>query len=95
MEKNHMKLLIAILLDKKARLDERDDAVIDLANFHTQEALNALVEIASDPTEKRLWNKAGESIATIMYATGNVDWNVLNKLMPSARSAAKTYIESE
>ena len=46
--------LIAVLIDPTARLDERDDAAMDLANYDETEAEEALFRVATDPREDEL-----------------------------------------
>jgi HEAT repeat protein len=58
--------LITVLLDKSARFDERDDAASDLAAYDDDQALNALIRIATDATEDYvLLETCGEAIAEI------------------------------
>ncbi len=70
--KDQIELLINILLDKTAREDERDDAAIDLGRYLDLRALNALIKIASDPTEdKFIMDNCAESIGEICIG---LDW---------------------
>lgn len=86
MQRNSDKL-VEILLDKSARPDERDDAAIDLGGFDDNQSYQALVKIASDPSELEIlhWSCA-ESIGQIWKRRGNYDDEVFAKLTPAARS---------
>lgn len=42
--------LIEILFSNNVRLDEKDDALMVLANFDGIEVVNTLVKVASDPS---------------------------------------------
>ena len=42
---------VNILLDVRAREDERDDAAMDLGQFNDDRVLTALLQIASNPNE--------------------------------------------
>jgi hypothetical protein len=44
--------LIEVLLDVNARVDERDDAAIDLGEYDDDRALKALLSIVLDPNEE-------------------------------------------
>ncbi len=58
--------LISVLLNTTARIDERDDAGIDLGKYDDDRALNALLTIVLDPNVEPFINDAcGESIARI------------------------------
>lgn len=81
--------LIGVLLDPTARLDERDDAAIDLARFDAAEALAALISVARNPNEASLLlDSCCESIAEIWIRAGTLDEAVLDNLADSALSSA-------
>ena len=78
--------LIAVLQDKAARIDERDDAAMDLGNHDEPEALMALLEAATDPAEDvSIVSSAGESIGLIWQRTGMFDSELLGRLRPEAQ----------
>jgi hypothetical protein len=78
--------LIALLLNKEARLDERDDAAMDLAGFDDAKVIAALAVVGSDEAEDDLLlASCGTSLAEIWARRGNVDENVLQHLTPAAR----------
>ena len=95
MEKTEVDVLIDILLDANARIDEREDAAMDLAEYSDRKALSALVKVASNDNEKDLWEVSGESVATIMYNLDEVNMEVINGLTENARIAAVNYLESD
>jgi hypothetical protein len=54
------------LLDRKARIDERDDAAIDIGDFDDKRALQTLIIVASDVSESEIvLASCGESIGSI------------------------------
>lgn len=80
-------MLIAILLDKTARLDERDDAAMDLAGFDNERVITALVAVGSDSSEDALLQAScGETLAEIWVRLEHFDPTVLQRLSPVARS---------
>ena len=85
--------LSKILLDRTAPLSDRDDAAIDLACFDDQEAFQALLQIATDPSENEmLLASCGESIAEIWVRSGQFDPEVFEKLTGVARSEAQAVL---
>jgi len=81
--------LIDVLRDHRARLDERDDAAMDLAAFDTPEALAALVAVATDPNEDAmLLDSCGESVAEIWVRRGKIDEEVLDGMARPAQEVA-------
>ena len=78
--------LISVLRDRTARLDERDDAALDLAQYDEPEALHALIRVASDQSDDELLlDSCGQSIAEIWARLGIVENAVLLALTPTAR----------
>jgi len=94
---NKISLLIEVLLDKNAREDERDDAAMDLGNYNDDQALNALIKVATDPLEDNdtLSNSCGESIAAIFIKRGQYDRKIVDHLSPSAKNGALAMIQSQ
>lgn len=86
--KNDMDLLIRILLDKNAPIAERDDAALDLGSYKSETALQALISIASDPSEEFIADVAGESIAEIWIKFNFMEKLDYEKLIPVARKEA-------
>jgi hypothetical protein len=81
--------LIEVLLDKTARLDERDDAAMDLADFDGAKIIAALAIVGSDEAEDDLvLASCGGALAEIWNRRGSVDENVLQRLAPAARDEA-------
>jgi hypothetical protein len=63
-----------VLHDRSARIDERDDAAIDLGDSDDPLALRALLETARDSTDHwMVLGSCGESIAEIVTRTGVFD----------------------
>jgi hypothetical protein len=86
--------LISVLLDKSARIDERDDAAIDLRKYDEEIALESLLQIAIDPNEElTLMETCGESIAEIWVRNNRFNFDVYNKMHPQAQLEAKGYIK--
>jgi len=75
--------LIQILRDRSARVDERDDAAIDLGGSDDGGALAALLEIGvqSDDDDMVL-GSIGESMAQIAIRTGKFESSWLARLSP-------------
>lgn len=86
-------LLVEILLDVNARVDERDDAAIDLGKYDDDRALNALLSIAIDPTaEPFIIDVCGESIAEIWVRRNHFDLDLYKKMNFSAQHEVYNYI---
>jgi HEAT repeat protein len=82
--------LIEILLDRQARIDERDDAAIDLGSFDDESALQALVIVASDASESEIvLASCGESIGSIWQRRATWSQELLEKMTPTARREIK------
>ena len=87
--------LVGVLLDRRARHDERGDAAMDLGAYDEPEALAALVEVASDPeSDPDLLDSCGESIGEIWARTGTVDPAQLDRLRGEARTAAQGVLDA-
>jgi hypothetical protein len=85
--KDRMQLLIEILLDKTARVDERDDAAMDLHTYKDIEALKALTQVASDPNEDDWFlDSCAESIGEICADMNYFDDHSFKKLRPFAQN---------
>ncbi len=89
-------LLIDILLDKKARIDERDDAAMDLGKYNDDRALVALVKIASKPSQEDdfILDVCGESIGQILVKQENFRPDIISCLVPEAQTEAIAVIKS-
>ncbi len=86
--------LIELLFDASARIDERDDAAMDLGDFDDDRALNALIAYATNENNEDFMMEAcGESIARVLVHRDQFDINILNKLHPQAYHEAKSYIK--
>lgn len=81
--------LIAILLDVRARVDERDDAAMYLHKYDTVETERALLVVASDPNAPEMVvASCGESLGEIWKRRGHFSQADLNRLLPTARVEA-------
>lgn len=88
--------LIEILLDHNARLDERDDAAMDLYATDEPEALEALIKIASNSDEDLLLlTSSGESIGEILIRKQNLDTMILKKMQKQALAEALAIIKEK
>lgn len=86
--------LIMILLDESARIDERDDAAMDLGKFDDDRALRALLSVVLDPkTDPFILDVCGESIAEIWVRRNRFDFNSYKNMPPTARHEAHAYIK--
>ena len=79
--------LISVLLDKTLDPDnDRDDAAMDLGAYDEPEALTALIQVASDPTEPHdLLEQCADSIYAIWRRRGGADQAMVARLAPPAR----------
>ena len=85
MEPQDTAALIAILRDRSARVDERDDAAIDLGRSDDDRVLAALLEIAARSDDDHMvLSSVGESIAQIAIRRGNFESSWLTLLAPPA-----------
>jgi hypothetical protein len=88
--------LIDILHDATARIDERDDAAIDLGRSDDPRALRILLERASDPAEDAtIVTSAGESIGEIWLRRGGFGINLLRSLRPEAVAEIRALIAQQ
>ena len=87
-------LLIAILLDRTAREDERHDAAMDIGAYNDDRALNILTRLGSDPSEDNLiLDACGESLAEILVVRNEFRREVIEGLTPIAKKMAYAYIK--
>ncbi|MEU1471019.1 hypothetical protein ABZ434_22675 [Streptomyces sp. NPDC005761] len=78
--------LISVLLDRAARIDERDDAAMDLEAYSGEHVVKALVEVASSPVEDELvLDSAAESLGRILARDGGCPEALLASLRPDAK----------
>ncbi|MER8034936.1 hypothetical protein [Streptomyces hydrogenans] len=78
--------LISVLLDRTARIGERDDAAMDLEAYAGEHVVQALVEVASSPVEDDLvLASAAESLGQILARDGGFPEDLLESLQPAAR----------
>jgi hypothetical protein len=85
--------LVEILLDKNARIDERDDAAMDLGAYNDDRALSALLSIATDHTaEPVIMDVCGESIGEIWAERNFFDISLFKKMTPKAQFELYSYI---
>jgi hypothetical protein len=88
--------LVVILLDRAARIDERDDAAAYLAQTDDNAALTALLHVASDPTEDGIVvASCGESLAQIFVRSGRLDPAWLHELTPIALNEVIPWVRRE
>ena len=93
MMKDRIDLLIKILKDPTAREDERGDAAIDLGVYNDERALEALIIIASDPSEDVvIVDNCAESIGEICLGISQFNENVFKKLVPVAQKIVFVFI---
>jgi HEAT repeat protein len=88
-------LLIEILLDVNARIDERDDAAMDLGKYDDDRALNALLSIVLDPNaEPFILDVCGESIAEIWVKRNYFNFDLYKKMASVARNELYSYVKT-
>lgn len=82
--------LISVLLDRTARIDERDDAAMDLEAYSGEHVVKALVDVASSPVEDELvLASAAESLGRILARDGGCPEDLLASLRPDAKRIAE------
>lgn len=88
-------LLIEVLLDVNARIDERDDAAIDLGKYNDDRALNALLSIVLDAkAEPFIVDASGESIAEIWIKRNYFNIDLYKKMSAAARNEIYGYVKA-
>jgi hypothetical protein len=88
--------LIALLRNRAARVDERDDAAIDLGESSEGAAFRALFEISTSLTEpSMLQASAGESVAMIWLRNGLFRREQLDRMAPAAKAEAEALIRRQ
>ena len=79
-------LLIEILEDESSRLDEIDDAIIDLGQLRSLKPLNPILKIAiNSKKDEMLLESAGEALAQIMIDLDEYDGRFVESLAPVAQ----------
>jgi HEAT repeat protein len=92
MEPDRIADLVQLLTDRSARLDARDDAAIDLGGSDDPRAIDALIEVGSDPDEdKGISATCGEWLAHIASRGGE---NAKRWLLVLSHEAAAEYRRS-
>lgn len=85
MDQSRIDNLIEILRDKSARIDERDDAAIDLGFSDDPRVIDALLEVGSQiGDEEMVVASCGESVAQIAIRTGRFERSWREILAPAA-----------
>lgn len=83
-------LLIKILLDPSARVDEKDDVAMDLGDYDDERALFALFEAGSNLNEDSMvLDSCGESIGEILIRKNDFRKKELNKLPEDTKVGVK------
>lgn len=86
MDDTRLQQLIGILFDESARLDERDDAAIDLGRSDDPRAIDALLRVGASVGESdMLVGSCGESLGEIAVRIGRFDRRWPDMLRPEAR----------
>jgi hypothetical protein len=84
--KDDVDLLIEILFDPKARIDEKDDAAMYLADYPEQRVINALLTKGKDVAEDDIiLNSCGESLGQIWTNQNQFDKNAYHILSGTTR----------
>lgn len=82
-----VKGLIEVLLDETARIDERDDAGMDLGKYSDARAIEPLISVILDlKNEDWFVESCASSLAEIWCALGYWDKDVVLKMRSEARS---------
>ncbi|MFJ3941780.1 hypothetical protein [Streptomyces parvus] len=87
--------LISVLLDRTARVDERDDAAMDLEAYSGEHVVKALVDVVSSPVEDELvLDSAVESLGRILARDGGCAADLLASVRPDARRMVKDILRA-
>lgn len=87
------KQLVGLLLDREARIDERDDAAIDLAKSDDPQVITSLPAVASDALENEtISSSCGESLAEIAIRQGLPVDRWLSKVARAARRELRAWV---
>jgi len=86
--------LVQVLLDINARIDERDDAAMDLGKYNDDRALNALLSIVLNPnSDPFILDVCGESIAEIWVSRNYFNLELYKRMAPPAQRELFNYIK--
>lgn len=86
-------LLVDILLNINARVDERDDAAMDLSAYDDKRALDALITVVKrNDDENFIMSTCGESIAEILVRQKAYKKEVV-ELIKGLNKTAKAAVE--
>jgi hypothetical protein len=86
--------LIGVLLNPDARIDERDDAAMDLAAFPGDRALQALATVTTSSEEPDILQvSAADSIGEIWLQLGRGDLGLVDAMTAEARRAISPIVE--
>lgn len=95
-EYDRISLSIKTLLDTNARVDQRDDAAMDLGRYDDDQVLNALITVAFNPYEDMsILDVCGGSIAAILIRRNEFRKDIIQKLCDPARHEAESYIKND
>ncbi|MEU6392385.1 hypothetical protein [Streptomyces sp. NPDC046939] len=87
--------LISVLLDRTARIDERDDAAMDLEAYAGEHVVQALIDVVSSPVEDELvLASAAESLGRILARDSGCPEELLVSLRPDARRIAEEVLRA-
>ncbi len=87
--------LVSVLLDETARIDERDDAAMDLDDYDYDYVIDALVKVGQDPNlDELVVNKCGESLGIIWTRTNQFNLDQYDSLQRRAKFGVYCVIES-
>ncbi|MFD8688707.1 hypothetical protein [Streptomyces sp. NPDC059651] len=85
--------LISVLLDRTARVDERDDAAMDLEWYSGDEVVEALLDVVGSPVEDELvLDSAVESLGRILARDGGYPEELLASLRPDVRHRVEEFL---
>ncbi len=87
--------LVNVLLDETARIDERDDAAMDLDDYDYDYVIDALIKVGQDPNlDELVVNKCGESLGKIWVRINQFNLDQYNSLLLDAKAGVHTVVES-
>src|ERR1700704_1645342 len=96
MDPMRVEALIALLTDHSARMDERDDAAIDLGGSDDPRVIAALLQVGANAKENEtILASIGESLAQLAIHSGRFDPSWPDRLAPAAVNELLSSIRAE
>lgn len=94
--KNNFNVLVDLLLDNDALLQDRDDAAMDLFEFDDDHVVQALLKVAKRENEDPvLLNSCGESLGSIWVKRDHFDKECYSTLTKTAKQGVNYTVKND